>query len=66
VNRAERRKIPPPFRAIAVTVDYRCPDCDNDVRLHQDERGVWRLDVMHDDTCPWLKRHEDRIPRSAT
>ena len=60
MSRAERRKIPPPFRAIAGTVDYRCPDCDNDIRLHQDEYGVWRLDILHDDTCPWYRAYERR------
>jgi hypothetical protein len=49
----DHRKIPPPF-------DYRCPDSDNDIRLHQDVYGVWRLDVLHDDTCPWYRAHERR------
>ena len=56
MNSPDRRKIPPLFRAIAATVDYRCPDCDNDIRLHQDEYGVWRLDIMHDDACPTYRR----------
>lgn len=53
MNRAERRKLPPVLR----NIDYRCPDCDNDVRIRQDEHGIWRLQVLHDDTCPWLARY---------
>jgi hypothetical protein len=52
----DRQKIAPPFRVIAATVDYRCPDCDNDIRQHQDGFGMWRLDVLHDDTCPTYRR----------
>jgi hypothetical protein len=50
------RKIPPPFRDSLEILDYRCPDCDSDIRLRQDEHGVWRLDILHDDTCPTYRR----------
>lgn len=58
MNRSERRKLPPAVRAVAN--GYRCPDCDNDTRVWLDQLGMWRLDVLHDDTCPWLTRHEER------
>ena len=61
MNRADRRKLPPAIRAIANNLDnVRCPDCDNDARLRQDSDGIWHLDIQHDDTCPWFKRHQQR------
>ena len=32
-----------------------CPDCDADTRLVEGPRGVFRLTVFHDDTCPTLR-----------
>ena len=59
MNRAERRKLPPAIQSIADNIHHiRCADCDNDTRILQDHLGVWRLQILHDDTCPWLKRYE--------
>lgn len=58
MNRAERRKLPPAVRAVAD--GYRCPDCDNSTRVSLDQSGMWRLDVLHDDTCPWFSAYEAR------
>lgn len=37
-----------------VAASYQCPDCDADTELIEDQPGIWRLKVMHDDTCPVL------------
>lgn len=39
-------------------VDYRCPSCHNDVRVVRLATGPYRVDVLHEDTCPWLTRNE--------
>jgi hypothetical protein len=58
MNRAARRRLPPDVRAAAEA--YQCPDCDNTTRVWCDQFGMWRLDVLHDDTCPWLRQQERR------
>lgn len=58
MNRAERRKLPRALR----DMDYRCPDCDNDTRIRQDNCGMWHLDVLHDDTCPWFTAYRKAHP----
>lgn len=59
MNRAERRKLPPPLAALASTLGaIRCPDCNNDTGLRQDANGMWHIDVLHDDTCPWYRAHQ--------
>lgn len=62
MNRAERRRIPPAIRGIADTLHtVKCPDCNNDARLvHDDEIGMWWIQILHNDTCPWLTRYEER------
>jgi hypothetical protein len=48
MNRAERRKLPAAIRAFADNLHlYRCPDCDSDTRLVQDECGVWLVQVNY-------------------
>jgi hypothetical protein len=31
-----------------------CPDCDSDVALIEAAPGRYRIEVRHDDTCPWF------------
>lgn len=35
---------------------YRCPDCNSDTELSELVPGVFRLAVLHDETCPTLRR----------
>ena len=63
MNRATRRKLPPAIQAIAANLDtVRCPDCCNDARIRQDNCGMWHLDVLHDDTCPWFTAYRKARP----
>jgi hypothetical protein len=39
-------------------VDYSCPEWDSDVRIVHLATGLYRVDVLHDDHCPWLGRNE--------
>lgn len=61
MNRRERRRAhraaPAAFRAIAST--YRCPDCDSvTTEPYPDHaRGIWRITVSHDETCPWYRQN---------
>ena len=48
--------VPSELRAYAES--YRCPDCNPDIRLIQFVDGGWRMDVLHDDTCPLLAKME--------
>lgn len=32
-----------------------CPDCDADERLVEMAPRLYRLEIRHDDTCPWLR-----------
>ncbi|BBY82012.1 hypothetical protein H7I53_10305 [Mycolicibacterium pulveris] len=45
-------------RGKTIPVGYQCPDCDNDVRIVPMGEGVSVLQVIHDDTCPWLGKHK--------
>lgn len=58
MNRAERRKLPRAIQPIADNLHtIRCPDCDNDTSLIE-SGGAFIVQLLHDDTCPWLKRYE--------
>jgi hypothetical protein len=35
-----------------------CDDCDADTALYEAEPGIFVIQIRHDDTCPWLARHE--------
>lgn len=49
------------MNAVYLTDLGRCPDCDSRVgELRQTGDGVWELLVQHDDTCPQLKRADQR------
>lgn len=37
---------------------YRCPDCSSENRLVDVGGGVYVLQVMHDNTCPFLRGME--------
>lgn len=56
MNREERRRAARRLRVDArirdFAADYRCPDCNADTRLNENEAGVHSLTVFHDDTCP--------------
>lgn len=62
MNRAERRRLPKPIQTVANNLHtVKCPDCNNDARLaHDDELGLWWIQILHDDTCPWLTQYEKR------
>jgi len=32
----------------------RCPDCNSDVRSVPSGDGIYWVEVLHDDTCPWF------------
>ena len=54
-RRAARRNAPRSVRWLAD--NYRCPDCLSETTQPvADERGVWHINVHHDDTCPTYKR----------
>lgn len=39
----------------------RCPDCDSEVCVGDiPPSGTIHVEVLHDDTCPWLNRRFDR------
>ena len=60
VNRSQRRRLPKAIRDIADNLDtVRCSDCNNNAEI-VDHDGVYVLRILHDDTCPWLKRYEAR------
>ncbi len=40
--------------AESYAADYRCPDCASETELLELASGVFRLEVRHDDTCPFL------------
>ena len=50
-------RAPLAFRRIAAA--YRCPDCDSETGEPQpdDLLGIWRMEVRHDETCPWYRQH---------
>ncbi len=60
MNRAQRRaaarRAPAHMRAFALA--YRCPDCLSETAepVLVDARGVWRVNVHHDETCPTYRR----------
>lgn len=33
-----------------------CPDCDASTRLVEESPRIFRLTIMHDDTCPTWRR----------
>jgi hypothetical protein len=70
VNRRHRRQArnaaspPAAYRAIAEA--YRCPDCNAGASdVQPAEGGVYRIDVRHEPTCPWYRRHIACGPHST-
>ncbi len=60
MNRAARRRarragIP---EVAVVAADYRCLDCNSEAELAEVLPRVYRLVVLHDDTCPWLRARQ--------
>jgi len=60
MNRQQRRsakRAPAAMRAFIAA--YRCPDCNSESGepFPVDERGVWRAEISHDETCPWYQQH---------
>lgn len=41
---------------------WACPDCDADTRMVMMSPGVYKLEVLHDPTCPWLRARERGKP----
>jgi hypothetical protein len=35
-----------------------CPDCDSEVSFVRLAKRVYRAEVQHDDSCPWLSAFE--------
>lgn len=54
-----REPLPTPPAAIQAVIDrFSCGHCINGpVRANRDHRGVWRLIVIHDTTCPVFRGH---------
>lgn len=52
------RTAPPPQEVVAQALAVECPDCNVNVFINEDdeEDGVYRLVIAHDETCPWLTR----------
>lgn len=50
----------PPYDMVEAALAYRCPDCNVNVVIKEDEEidGKFTVMVAHDETCPWLKQHE--------
>jgi hypothetical protein len=57
VNREQDRRAPAVMRALIAA--YRCPDCDSESGepYPDHERGIWRAEIRHDETCPWYRQH---------
>lgn len=53
-NRPKVKPKPPP--AVQAYADaYRCTDCrSTTARPRRDHRGLWHIDIRHDDCCPVL------------
>lgn len=54
------RTAPPPQEIIDAALNAECPDCNINVFIeeHPTEDGHYIIKQAHDDTCPWLARHE--------
>lgn len=54
------RTAPPGPEQVREALDYRCPDCNVNVFIREDEEaaGVYHVKIAHDQTCPWLARRE--------
>jgi hypothetical protein len=50
MNRRERRRLPASIRAVVARMC--CPDCDSDITAPVFDGTIWRVAVLHDDTCP--------------
>ncbi len=65
MNRAQRRlharHAPASIRAFAAA--YRCPDCLSETTRPVQDRGIWRIEVRHDDTCPTWRAMQRRGAR---
>lgn len=57
---ARWRTKPPAPEQVVDALAYRCPDCNVNVFIEEDvdTDGVYHIKVAHDQTCPWLARHE--------
>ncbi len=51
---------PIPPLAVTYAERYHCPDCVSETELTELAPGVFRLAVLHDETCPVLRRLADR------
>lgn len=50
---------------IGINCTSLCPDCNASRRLVEVAPGLTVLQVLHDDTCPWLsERKPDGRPRT--
>ncbi len=48
----------PPAEVLGEALAFRCGDCNVNVEVYRDDRGVWGLLIAHDDGCPWLEARE--------
>jgi hypothetical protein len=53
-RRRQARQLPPSIRALVGRMC--CPDCNSDITKPVFDGTIWRVALLHDESCPYYRR----------